>query len=70
MLTFRLLYRSLHQSIQTVHFLKTVILSWLQNDGTRRFSKDQLNRKQLSPIFRPDALVVFRAKGHFSLEND
>ena len=41
--------------------MKTVTLSWLQNDGTRGFSKDQLKGKQLSPMFRPDALVVFRA---------
>ena len=39
--------------------MKTAILSWLQNDG---FSKDQLKGKQLLPTFRPDALVVFRAK--------
>ena len=43
--------------------MKTVILSWLQNDGTKGFSKDQLKGKQLSPMFRPDALVIFRAKG-------
>ena len=42
--------------------MKTAILSWLQNDGTRGLSKDQLKRKQLSPTFRPDALVVFRAE--------
>ena len=42
--------------------MKTVILSWLQNDGTREFSKDQLKGKQLSSTFRPDALAVFRAK--------
>ena len=42
--------------------MKTAILSWLQNDGNRGFSKDQLKGKQLSPTFRPDALVVFRAK--------
>ena len=33
-----------------------------QNDGTRGFSIDQLKGKQLSPMFQPDALVVFRAK--------
>ena len=32
------------------------------DDRTRGFSKDQLNRKQLSLTFQPDALVVFRAK--------
>ena len=42
--------------------MKTAILSWLQNDGTRGFSKDQLKRKQLLPMFRQDALVIFRAK--------
>ena len=42
--------------------MKTAILSWLQNDGTREFSKDQLKGKQVSPMFRPDALIVFRAK--------
>ena len=42
--------------------MKTVILSWLQNEGNRGFSKDQLKGKQLLPTFRPDALVVFRAK--------
>ena len=42
--------------------MKTAILSWLQNDGTRGFSNDQFKRKQFSPLFRPDALVVFRAK--------
>ena len=42
--------------------LKTSILSWLQNDGSREFSVDQLKGKQLSPTFQPDALVVFRAK--------
>ena len=34
-----------------IMMLKTVILSWLQNDGTRGFSKDQLKGKQLSPMF-------------------
>ena len=42
--------------------MKTVILNWLQNDGTRGFSKGQLKGKQLSPMFRPDALVVFKDK--------
>ena len=42
--------------------MKTAILSWHQNDGNRGFSKDQLEGKQLSPTFRPGALVVFRAK--------
>ena len=42
--------------------MKTAILSWLQNDGTRGFSKDQLKGKQLLLTFRPDALVVFRAE--------
>ena len=42
--------------------MMTVILSWLQNDGTRGFSKDQLKRKQLSPTFPLDALVVFKAE--------
>ena len=41
--------------------LKTAFLSWLQNDGTRGFSKDQLEGKQLLSTFWPDALVVFRA---------
>ena len=45
-----------------VRELKIVILSWLQNDGTRGFSNDQLKGKQLLLTFRPDALVVFRAK--------
>ena len=39
--------------------VKTAILSWLQNDGTRGFSKDQLKGKQLSLMFQPDALVIF-----------
>ena len=42
--------------------MKAVILSWLQNDGTRGFSVDQLKGKQPLLTFRPDALVVFRAK--------
>ena len=42
--------------------MKTVILSWPQNDETRGFSIDQLKGKQFSPMFQPDALVVFRAK--------
>ena len=42
--------------------MKTAILSWLQNDGTWGFSKYQLKGKQLSLMFRPDALVDFRAK--------
>ena len=42
--------------------MKTVILSWLQNDGTRRFSVDQLKGKPLLPMFQPDVLVIFRAK--------
>ena len=42
--------------------MKTAIFSWLQNDGNRGFSKDQLKGKQLLPTFQPDALVVFRAK--------
>ena len=29
-----------------IFILKTAILSWLQNDGTRGFSKDQLKGKQ------------------------
>ena len=40
--------------------MKTAILSWLQNDGSREFSKDQLKGKRLSLMFQPDALVVFR----------
>ena len=47
--------------VQAPTVTKTVILSWLQNDGTRGFSKDQLRGKQLSLMFWPDALVVFRA---------
>ena len=39
--------------------LKTAILSWLQNDGTRGFSVDHHKEKQLSPTFRPGALVVY-----------
>ena len=31
-------------------------------NGTRGFSIDQLKGKQLLPTFRPDALVIFRAK--------
>ena len=42
--------------------MKTVVLSWLQNDGTMRFSVDQLKGKPLLPMFQPDALIVFRAK--------
>ena len=42
--------------------METVFLSWLQDDGNRGFSKDQLKGKQLSPTFRPDPLVVFRGK--------
>ena len=30
--------------------------------GGGRFSVDQLKGKKLSPMFRPDAVVVFRAK--------
>ena len=65
---------------QTNQRLKTAILSWLQNDITRGFSKDQLKGKQLSPTFWPDALVIFRAKvepwrwledfSHFSPEDN
>ena len=44
------------------YLLKTAILSWLQNDGTRGLSVDQLKGKQLSLTIRPDPLVVFRAK--------
>ena len=40
-----------------------MILSWLQDDGTRGFSITQLKEKQLSSMFQPYALVVFRAKG-------
>ena len=44
----------------------TAILSWFWNDGSGggggRFSVDQLKGKKLSPMFRPDAVVVFRAK--------
>ena len=47
----------------TMNYVKAVILSWLQNDGNRGFSKGQLKGKQLSLTFRPDALFVFRAKG-------
>ena len=46
----------------TIIIMKTVILSWLQNDGNTGFSKDQLKGKKLSPTFWPDALVVFGAK--------
>ena len=42
--------------------MKTAIISWLQNDGSRGFSVDQLKEKQLLPMFRPDALVIFRVK--------
>ena len=51
-----------HQQWQETYTLKIVILNWFQNDGTRGLSKDQLKRKQLSPTFQPNALVVFRAK--------
>ena len=37
-------------------------LKYICIDGTRGFSKDQLKGKQLPPTFRPDALVIFRAK--------
>ena len=47
---------------QIISFMmKSVILSWLQNDGSRRFSIDQLRKKQLLPTFQPDVLVVFSA---------
>ena len=36
-------------------------------DGTRGFSKDQLKGKQLSPTFRQDALVIFRAEVKMTL---
>ena len=36
--------------------MKTAILNWLQNDGNREFSIDQLKGKQLSVTFQPDAL--------------
>ena len=36
-----------------VNLLKTAILSWLQNDGTRGFSIDQLKGKQLLLTFQP-----------------
>ena len=49
--------------------MKTAILSWLQNDGNRGFSKDQLKGKQLSPTFQPDALVVFRGKVKLGAKN-
>ena len=42
--------------------MKTTILSWLQNDGTRGFSVDQLIGNKLLPTFQPDALVIFRTK--------
>ena len=32
--------------------MKTAILSWLQNDGNRGFSKDQLKGKQLLPMLK------------------
>ena len=47
-------------------WMKAAILSWLQNDQTRRFSKDQPKGKQLLLTFRPDALVIFRAKVEMS----
>ena len=43
--------------------MKTAILSWLQNDGTRgSLKRTQLKGKQLLPTFGPDAVVVFRAE--------
>ena len=41
--------------------LKTAILSWPQNDGSREFSVDQFKGKQLSPMFRPDAHLALKA---------
>ena len=38
--------------------MKTEVLSWLQNDGSRGYSVDQLKGRQLSPTFRPDAPVI------------
>ena len=41
--------------------MKTVILSWLQIDGTRGFSRS-IDQKTTSATYQPDTLVVFRAK--------
>ena len=59
----RVLWLLVRGICHNIYMVKTAILSWLQNDGNRWFSKDQLYKgKQLSPTFRPDALVVFRVK--------
>ena len=50
--------------------MKTVIFSWLQNDGSKEFFVNQLNRKQLSSMFSPDAAVVFRATSAKFPEDD
>ena len=44
-----------------IHFV-LVVCNKKIGDGSKGFSVDQLKGKQLSPTFRPDALVVFRAK--------
>ena len=44
-----------------------MVCSRLGNVGTKGFSKDQLKGKQLLLMFRPDALVIFRA--NFSPED-
>ena len=37
--------------------MNTAVLSWLQNDGSRGLSVDQLEGKQILLTFQPDALV-------------
>ena len=44
-------------------WIKTAILSWLQNDGTRGFSKDQLKGKQL--YFQCFSMLVLMRKCPF-----
>ena len=41
---------------------RSTFLALLNADGSRGLSVDQLKGKQLSPMFGPDAVVVFRAK--------
>ena len=55
----------------------TMMLTWnkeiVHNNNvimeTRGFSKDQLKGKQLSLMFQPNALVVFRAKVKLGAKN-
>ena len=52
--------------------MKTAIISWLKSDGNRAFFVVKVKGKQVSTVFQPDALVVFRAKvtlGHFRAQS-